>query len=330
MKGIKFIGTGSYLPEKTISNDDLSKIMDTNDEWIRQRTGIGQRRMAIEEGCVDLATKAAISALENAKLKPEDIDVLIVATCTPDNYCPSVACMVQEKLLAVNAVAFDISAACTGFIFALKTAESLLKSSEYKNALVIGSEVMTKLINFENRNTAVLFGDGAGAAVISKNDFENGIKDIYIKTDGSGAGLITMPALGSIKDANFEDKEFTYVSDNTRDIFMEGREVFKFATTIMVSMVKDILEKHNLDISDIKYVVPHQANIRIIDYAAKKLKVSSDVFYTNMEEYANTSAASIPIALHEMNAKGLLSKGDNIILLGFGGGLTFGSALITW
>lgn len=327
---IRFIGTGYYLPEKVVYNDDLAKIMDTSDEWIRQRTGIGERRIALDESCTSLASKAGEMAIKNAGLSPSDIDVIIVATCTPDYFCPSVACSVQENLLAKNAVAFDISAACTGFIFALKTGVSLLETNDYKNALIIGAEVMSKLINFENRNTAVLFGDGAGAVVISKEESENGIKDIYIKTDGSGSEFIKMPALSSLKEADFSEGEINYTSENTRDIFMEGREVFKFATSIMVSMVEELLEKHKMNISDIKYIVPHQANSRIISYSAKKLKVDSSVFYTNIESYANTSAASIPIALSEMDNKGLLEKGDNIILLGFGGGLTFGSALIKW
>ncbi len=330
MIGIKVIGTGAYLPEKTIYNQDLEYVMDTSDEWIRQRTGIGERRIAIGEDCSDLAFKAAKLALENANLTPNDIDVLLVATCTPDNYCPSVACMVQEKLGASNAVAFDISAACTGFIFALKTAESLLMSGNYKNALVIGSEVMSKLLNFENRNTAVLFGDGAGAVVISKGDYNGGIKEIYIKTEGSGSNLITMPSLSPFENIDFKNNNFKYSSNITRDIFMEGREVFKFATTVMVNMVKNTLERNNMDISNIAYIVPHQANSRIISYSAKKLEVNNDIFYTNIEKYANTSAASIPIALHEINEKGLIKENDNIILLGFGGGLTFGSALIQW
>lgn len=327
---IKILGTGAYMPQKIVTNDDLAKVMDTSDEWIRQRTGIGERRYVEDETCVDIATKASKMAIENAGLEPKDIDIIIVATCTPDNYCPSVACSVQENLEAVNAVSFDISAVCTGFIFALKTGFSLLKSDEYKNALIIGSEVMSKLINFENRNTAVLFGDGAGAAIISKSEDNEGIKDIFIKTDGNGSEFIKMPALSPLKNIDFDNNKFSYMTEVTRDIFMEGREVFKFATSIMVSMVKDILEKHNMDISEVKYIVPHQANIRIISHSAKKLNVDSKVFYTNIESYANTSAASIPIALNEMNEKGLLNRGDNIILLGFGGGLTFGSALIKW
>lgn len=328
--GIKFIGTGAYLPEKVVDNNDLSKVMDTNDEWIRQRTGIGERRVAIDEDCSSLAVKASNAALKSANINAEDIDLIIVATCTPDNYCPSVACMVQEKLGAVNAVAFDVSAACTGFIFALKTAQGLLMTNEYKNALIVGSEVMTKLLNFENRSTAVLFGDGAGAVIISKDDYECGIKDIYIKTDIKGTNLIVMPALSPLKEADFSEGKFAYKGDYTRDILMEGSEVFKFATSIMVSMVNDILKRNNMDINDINYIVPHQANSRIISYAAKKLKVDNSLFYTNIESYANTSAASIPIALHEMNEEGLIKKGDNIIFLGFGGGLTFGSALVKW
>ncbi|MEG0371538.1 MAG: beta-ketoacyl-ACP synthase 3, partial [Clostridium sp.] len=291
-------------------------------------TGIGERRIAIGEGCVDLAVEAAKRAINSSGIDTLDIDLIIVATCTPDYFCPSVACMVQEKLNAENAVSFDISAACTGFIFALKTAESLLKTNNYTNAIVIGSEVMTKLINFENRNTAVLFGDGAGAVVISKDTVDGGIQDIYIKSDGKGSSLITMPALTPLKEADFENDRFTYTSEFERDIFMEGREVFKFATVIMEKMVRDILVRNKLSLKDIKYIVPHQANSRIIDYAARKLKVDKSIFYTNIEGYANTSAASIPIAINEMNEKGLLVKGDNIILLGFGGGLTFGSALI--
>lgn len=327
--GIKIIGTGAYVPEKRVSNNDLSMIMDTNDEWIKQRTGISERRISTEMDCSDLATFAANRAIENAGLLPSDIDVIVVATCTPDYFCPSVACIVQGNIGADNAVSFDISAACTGFVFALKTGESLLKTSEYKNALIIGSEVMSKLINFENRNTAVLFGDGAGAVVISKTQ-EEGIKDIFVKTDGKGANLITMKGLSPLRELDLENNNISYKEEIERDINMEGREVFKFATAIMEKMIVDILNKHSLSLEDIKYIVPHQANSRIIDYTSRKLKVDNSKFYTNIESFANTSAASIPLALDEMNKKKLLHRGDKIILLGFGGGLSFGSALISW
>ncbi|MEG2539494.1 MAG: beta-ketoacyl-ACP synthase III [Clostridium sp.] len=329
MMGIRIMGTGAYAPDNIISNNDLSKVMDTNDEWIKQRTGISERRIATNMECSTLASIAAKKAIESASISPSDIDVIIVATCTPDYFCPSVACVVQGNIGAENAVAFDLSAACTGFVFAMKTAESLLKTGDYNNALVIGAEVMSKLINFENRNTAVLFGDGAGAAIIAKTE-EDGIIDIYFKTDGKGSNLITMKGLSSINKLDFEGNNFEYGEELVRDINMEGREVFKFATTVMEKMILNILEKHNLALDEIKYIVPHQANSRIIDYTARKLKVESDKFYTNIESYANTSAASIPLALDEMNSRGLLEKGDKIILLGFGGGLSFGSALIKW
>lgn len=327
--GIRIIGTGAYAPDNIISNNDLSMVMDTNDEWIKQRTGISERRISINMDCSSLASIAASRAIENAKLLPRDIDLILVATCTPDYFCPSVACVVQEKIGAENATAFDLSAACTGFMFALKTGESLLKTNEYKNALIIGAEVMSKLINFENRNTAVLFGDGAGAVVISKSH-EEGIIDTYFKTDGRGANLITMKGLSPLSSIDFNSSRFNYAEEVVRDINMEGREVFKFATTIMEKMIVDILNKHNISLENIKYIVPHQANSRIIDYTARKIKINSDKFYTNIESFANTSAASIPMALNEMNNKGLLCKGDKIILLGFGGGLSFGSALIRW
>lgn len=323
MEEVSIKAFGAYAPSRIVSNDDLSKIVETNDEWIVERTGIKERRISEGEDTSDIAVKAATKALERANLKGEDIDLIIVATITPDKFTPSVACLVQKEIQAENAMAFDVSAACSGFIFALQSAYSMMKVTEnFKNALVIGVETLSKIMNWEDRSTCVLFGDGGGAVVLSKEEGNGGIKEFYSKSIGKKGDCLVVDAMPVVN---------PFIKDNNTNyqkISMNGGEVFKFATKVIVESIKKILEKSSLTIDDIDYIVPHQANLRIIDYAARKLKIDISKFYTNLERYGNTSSASIPLALNEMYEKNLLKKGHKIILVGFGGGLTYGAVLI--
>lgn len=320
---VKILSTGSYAPENIISNTDLSKLVDTSDEWIISRTGIKERRISKGENTSDIAAKASERALQKSGLSPEEIDLIIVATATPDCFVPSTACIVQDRLKAVNATCFDISAACTGFIYAVNIATQFIKSGQSKNALVIGSEVLSKIVDWEDRNTCVLFGDGAGAAVLQRSDTK-GIISEYTGSDGSGGKFLLCDTL-SLSNPYFEE---ALPIQNT--LSMNGREVFKFASRIIPHCIDKVLEKSGHSLEDIKYIVPHQANINIIEYAAKKLKLDKSKFYINLDRFGNTSGASIPIALDEMNDNGMLNKGDKIIVVGFGGGLTFGAILIEW
>ena len=321
----EIIGTGSYLPEKIVTNDDLSKIMDTNDQWIESRSGIKERRISQGEDTSDLSVKAAMRAMEYAKLEAEDIDLIIVATVTQDMYTPSTACIVQKKIQAYNATAFDINAACSGFLYSISVANAMIKAGQHKVVLVIGAEVLSKAINWEDRATAVLFGDGAGA-VIMKASEDSGIKGVYTMSEGDkgenleiGAKDVGNPFL----DANLVETKYPYIA-------MNGREVFKFATRAMVTAIEKVLLETKEELCNIKCIIPHQANYRIIQYVSKKMDTPIERFYINLDKYANTSAATIPIALDEAVRAGRIKKGDKIILVGFGGGLTYGSALIKW
>ena len=323
MEEVSIKAFGAYAPSHIVSNDDLSKIVETNDEWIVERTGIRERRISEGEDTSSIAVKAANQALERANLTGEDIDLIIVATITPDKFTPSVACLVQKEIQAENAMAFDVSAACSGFIFGLQAAYSMMKVTEnFKNALVIGVETLSKIMNWEDRSTCVLFGDGGGAVVLSKGEGNGGIKEFYSKSIGKKGDCLVVDAM-PVMNPFIKDNNTNY-----QKIYMNGGEVFKFATKVIVESIKKILEKSSLTIDDIDYIVPHQANLRIIDYAVRKLKVDSSKFYINLDKYGNTSSASIPLALNEMYEKNMLKKGHKIILVGFGGGLTYGAVLI--
>ena len=319
----KFLSVGAYAPEHIVTNEDLSKIMDTSDEWISTRTGIKERRISKNEDCSDLAFKAGKNALEKSGLTAEDLDLIIVATVSPDMFFPSVGCLVQDKLGAVNATAFDISAACSGFTYGCIIANSMIKTGDYKTALVIGSEVLSKILDWEDRSTAVLFGDGAGAAIITKSETEGIIAGVT-SSNGSKGSALTCGA--------FDVKSpFSEVDDiKKKNLEMNGREVFKFATGAMVDNINALLNKTGISLDDVKYIVPHQANVRIIDYVSRKINQPLDKFYMNLERYGNTSSASIPLVLNEMDEKGLLQKGDKIILVGFGAGLTSAALIINW
>ncbi|EOU1490404.1 TPA: beta-ketoacyl-ACP synthase III [Clostridium perfringens] len=322
MKNAKMIGFGLYTPKNLIENERLQEFLETSDEWIRTRTGIERRYISLDENTSDLAVEASKKALSQARLSAEEIDLIIVATVTPDNFTPSTACIVQDKLGAKNAWAFDINAACTGFIYALKLGRSLIRSGEANNALIIGAETLSKALNWEDRGSCVLFGDGAGATVLTSTEEDCGIKCVNVKSDGSKGDSLVIQGLP----LNSPFKDGREVSENY--INMNGREIFKFATKVMEESIVEILEKENIKIEDIAAIIPHQANLRIIDYVVKRLGIPREKFITNLQNYGNTSGASIPIALCESIDEGNLKKGDNIIMVGFGGGLTWGAALI--
>jgi 3-oxoacyl-[acyl-carrier-protein] synthase III len=324
--GAAIRGTGSCVPEKIMTNFDLEKIVDTSDEWIVTRTGISERRIADEKTATsDLATKAAALAMEDAGVSPEDIDLILVATVTPDMAFPSTACVVQKNLKAVNAAAYDLGAGCSGFVYGLATANSFIASGMYKNVLVIGAETLSKIINWEDRNTCVLFGDGAGAAVVSRCEPSEGILSVKIGSNGNHDGLITQPAGGSRMPVSCEVLE-----QKLNTIHMEGSEVFKLAIRTMASVSEQVLEIAGLKVDDMRLVIPHQANKRIIDGIFNRLKVTEHQTYLNLNKFGNTSAASIPLALDEAAKKGVLKKGDNVLLVAFGSGLTWGATTIKW
>ena len=322
MKNAKMIGFGLYTPKNLVENERLQEFLETSDEWIRTRTGIERRYISLDENTSDLAVEASKKALSQARLSAEEIDLIIVATVTPDNFTPSTACIVQDKLGAKNAWAFDINAACTGFIYALKLGRSLIRSGEANNALIIGAETLSKALNWEDRGSCVLFGDGAGATVLTSTEEDCGIKCVNVKSDGSKGDSLVIQGLP----LNSPFKDGREVSENY--INMNGREIFKFATKVMEESIVEILEKEKIKIEDIDAIIPHQANLRIIDYVVKRLGIPREKFITNLQNYGNTSGASIPIALCESINEGNLKKGDNIIMVGFGGGLTWGAALI--
>ena len=322
MENAKIIGFGLYTPKNLVENERLQEFLETSDEWIRSRTGIERRYISLDENTSDLAVEASKKALNQAGLSAEEIDLIIVATVTPDNFTPSTACIVQDKLGAKNAWAFDINAACTGFIYALKLGRSLIRSGEAKDALIIGAETLSKALNWEDRGSCVLFGDGAGAIVLTSTEEDCGIKRVNVKSDGSKGDSLVIQGLP----LNSPFKDGREVSKNY--INMNGREIFKFATKVMEESIVEILEKENIKIEDISAIIPHQANLRIIDYVVKRLGIPREKFVTNLQNYGNTSGASIPIALCESINEGNLKKGDNIIMVGFGGGLTWGAALI--
>lgn len=322
MDGVKILGVGKYCPVNVVSNFDLEKMVETTDEWIVRRTGIKERRISKGEGTVEIAYKAALNALKNSNCNKEDIDLIIVATTSPDKLMPSTACSVQGLLDCKNAVAFDISAACSGFVYSLIVADSLIKSRGMKRALIIGAEVLSKIVDWSDRSTCVLFGDGAGAMVIEASKESSIISSCFASDGKLGEKALVATEINLntpfVKGGDIEK----------RYIEMKGSEVFKFAVSILPEIVNEVLDKGNEDLKNIKYIVPHQANFRIIDEAARRLKVSKEKFYINVDKYGNTSAASIPIALSELSEKGIIDKGDKIILAAFGGGLTWASALI--
>lgn len=322
-KKVGVIGTGSFVPENILTNSDLEKMVDTSDQWIRERTGIIERRIADDNTSTsDLATKAALCALEDAGLSPEQVELIIVATVTPDQFFPATACQVQKNINAVNAVAFDLSAACSGFIFALSVAERYIDGGIYNNALVISADTLSKVTDWKDRNTCVLFGDGAGAFVLGKVD-KGGILSAYLGSEGAKGDLLTCPA------CFFSPEETEKRNGKKHTTWMNGPEIFKFATKIMPFVFEEAINKAGLSVEQIDWFVPHQANLRIISSAAKKFNVEMDRFIVTLQKYGNTSASSIPIAVDDCLKNGKIKKGETLAMAAFGGGLTYASAIIT-
>lgn len=325
---VTIAGTGSYLPEKILTNADLETMVETSDEWITTRTGIKERRIAAEgEHTSHMAAKAARRALEQANVDPAELDLVIVATITPDTLTPATACYVQQELGAQRAVAFDISAACSGFLYAMKIAKRLISDGAFRNALIIGAEKLSAFVNWEDRSTCVLFGDGAGAAVLTlANSPDDGeILATDIGTDGGQTHLLNIPGGGSACPITLENAD-----QRLATLAMIGTEVFKHAVTRMRDSANTVIERSGLKPEDIKLVVPHQANLRIIDAIAKRLAVPNDRVFVNLHKYGNTSAAACAIALDEAHRGGKFGKGDHIVLVAFGAGLTWAAAAVRW
>uniref|UniRef100_A0A7C5Z7U3 Beta-ketoacyl-[acyl-carrier-protein] synthase III n=1 Tax=Caldicellulosiruptor owensensis TaxID=55205 RepID=A0A7C5Z7U3_9FIRM len=325
-QNVKILSTGRFVPERILSNHDLEKMVETSNEWITQRTGIKERRIVDgRTSTTDLAVQAARNAMQKAEILSDDIDLVIVATVTPEMFFPSTACLVQKELKLKNAFAFDISAACSGFIYGMAIATQFIQNGFCKTALVIGAEALSKITNWSDRSTCVLFGDGAGAAILTTSD-EEGILGFELGSDGENGLLLYCHAFG------LSDLSYSQSKDmpNFRKIYMDGNEVYKFAVKIMPYAVEKVLEKVGLSSSDIDVFIPHQANIRIIESAAKRLKIPMEKVFVNLHKYGNTSAASIPIALDEAIEEEKIKKGDKIVLVGFGGGLTWASCAVKW
>ncbi len=326
-KSIIVSGTGSYVPPKTVSNDDIAKVVDTSDEWIFERSGIRNRHYSETESASDMGLKAAQNALADAKLSASDIDLVIVTTVTPDMLFPSTACLLQAKLgIRNNIPCFDLEAACTGFVYGMEVATSMMQSGKYKNALVVSTERLSPLLNWKDRTTCFLFGDGAGAAVLSHSDTEGvGVMGNVLGADGSNTAVLRLPAGGSLMPTSAET-----VANDQHFIQMDGREVFKSAVRIMQEKALDVLDLCGVRAEEISLLIPHQANIRIIETVAKRLKLPAEKVYVNIENYGNTSSASIPIALDEALHSGKIKSGDYVLLVAFGAGLTWGATLIKW
>ncbi|HEY3425809.1 MAG TPA: beta-ketoacyl-ACP synthase III [Negativicutes bacterium] len=325
-KFVGILGIGSYVPEKVFTNKDIEKMMDTSDEWIVERTGIRERRIAAEgQATSDLATNAAQRALEDARISADELDLIIVATVTPDMAFPAVACLVQNNIKATKAAAFDITAVCSGFVYGLSIGSQFIKTGVYRKVLVIGAETLSKITDWTDRNTGMIFGDGAGAVVLSETLPEYGILGINLGADGAGGDLLKIPAGGSRQPTSAET-----VAGRQHYIYMNGNEVYKFAIKVMGESANKALENANLTAADITYLVPHQANIRIIQAAAKRLGLPMEKVIVNVDKYGNTSAASIPLALDEAVKSGRIKNGDVLVLVGFGGGLTWAASVIKW
>lgn len=315
----RVLGTGMYVPPKVVTNDDLSQFLDTNDAWIQQRVGVRERHISTSETAADMAAKAALAALENSGVAPEEVDLILAATVSGESISPSVSCMVQ-KLLGLSCMAMDINAACSAFDFLLETAAGFFARGKAKKVLVIGAERMSRILDWEDRSTCVIFGDGAGAAVLGTG--ENYIDAVFDVKGGDDVIDIRQPVGSSPFYERGQEKKAV--------AHMAGQETFKFAVTAICRDCREILQRNGLTFEDIAYIVPHQANQRIIDFASRKLKVAKEKFYTNIERYGNTSSASIPIALDELNRAGKLKRGDYLLLPAFGGGLASACCLLRW
>lgn len=317
----RIIGTGSALPALLVSNRELEKIVDTTDEWIRSRTGIESRHIAVEETTTSMAIEAAKKALQDAKASPEELDLIIVGTISPDHYFPSTACEIQSALGAVNATAFDISAACAGFLFGLGIVDAYMKAGTVRTALVVGAETLSKVMDWNDRSTCVLFGDGAGAAVVRSD--ESGIMSMVQGSDGARGNALTCEGRRVNNPYKKNDTSLDYTK-------MNGQEVYKFAVKTVPKSIEEALLKADVKADDVKYFLLHQANLRIIEAVAKRLGQSIEKFPTNLQECGNISAGSVPVLLDHVNREGMLQKGDTIVLAGFGAGLTWGATVLIW
>jgi 3-oxoacyl-[acyl-carrier-protein] synthase III len=326
VKRARIIGTGSYLPEKVLTNFDLEKFLDTNDEWIVTRTGIRERRVAAEgEFTSDLAVKAARQALHMANTTPGELDLIVVGTITGDFPWPATACLVQHQLGAANAFAYDLSAACSGFVYALDSAVSAIVAGRAKKALVIGAEILTRIVDWEDRNSCVLFGDGAGAVVLEAQDTESGILSTHLHTDGSFWELLYQPGFGSRHPVSA-----SAVQDRLSFLRMQGNEVFKVAVRSLSDVALEALQANGLEAADLDLFIPHQANRRILEAAARRIGLEDKQVFINVDRYGNTSGASIPIAIDEANRTGRIKEGDYVMFDAFGGGFTWGAVLLRW
>lgn len=317
---------GQHYPDRIVTNDDLSKTLDTNDEWIRTRTGISQRRWVEKgTGASDLAAPALMKALENRGIGPDDLDAILVATVTPDMFFPATACLVQHKIGATKAYGFDISAACSGFLFALTTGAQLVAAGTHQRVAVVGVDIMSSIINMEDRTTTVLFGDGAGAAILERVEEGYGLLDFEHRVDGSGGCHLHMPAGGSLKPPSAET-----VANKEHYVVQSGQDVFKKAVPMMADYARLMLDRNGLTGDDLALFVPHQANNRIMDAAARRLDLPEGRMMVNIDQYANTTAATLPTAMYQAREQGRLKKGDHVVLAAFGAGFTWGGALLRW
>jgi 3-oxoacyl-[acyl-carrier-protein] synthase-3 len=323
---VSIIGTGSYAPEKILTNEDLSRMVDTSDEWITTRTGIKERRIAAkDETTSDMAAHAAQKAMEQASISAEEIDLILVATATPDMVFPATACFVQTKIGAKNAACLDVSAACAGFLFAVEIAQQFITSHTYDTVLVIGADKLTAITNWKDRNTCVLFGDGAGAAILGHRGDSHGVISTYIGSDGEFSDILFMPGGGTKTPITPENAHL-----NLQTIHMSGKEVYKQAVTAMLAAAKKALDQAGLSVDDIACVIPHQANLRIIEAIGERLGIPREKVFVNVDRYGNTSAAAVAIALDEANRSGRIKAGDYVLMVVFGGGLTWASTIIQW
>src|ERR1700758_3304619 len=323
---VSIIGTGSYVPERVLTNRDLEKIVETSDEWIRTRTGIGERRIAApEQATSDMATNAALAAMSQAEVSADEIDLIIVATVTPDMFFPATACWVQKKIGAIRAAGFDVSAACSGFLYAMEIAQQFISTHVYNTVLIIGADKLSAIVNWSDRNTCVLFGDGAGAAILRNRGDAHGVIATHMGSDGEFTDILFMPGGGSRCPITTEN-----IDQQLNTIKMQGKETYKQAVTAMSNAADRALEAAGLKYDDIACVIPHQANMRIIEAIAHRMNLPIEKFYVNLEKYGNTSAAAVAIALDEAHRSGRFKIGDYILLVVFGGGLTWASSVIQW
>ena len=323
-------GTGACVPDRILDNNEIAQFVDTSDQWIQERTGVIRRRIAQTETTASMAAEAGRQALEEAGIRPEEIDMILAATATPDHIFPCAACEIQERLQAVNAVCFDLNAACSGFLFAYQTAQAYITSGMYRTILVVGSESLSRIVNWEDRGTCILFGDGSGAAVLRAKEGKNWIPAAH--SDGKGGPALLCPGPNvSGNGGNLPGSDSAEDSGLERTgITMDGKAVFQFAVRKVPEVIREVLDANGLSADDIDWFILHQANRRIVESVAKRLKTDIERFPMNLQEYGNTSSASIPILLNEMNRKGLLKKGQKLVMAGFGAGLSWGAAVLEW